>query len=128
MNTERAQKRPKNLARLLLSFGRILLRMANDELRRGHEFRTKTLSHACAFVMEGRPPCRPKLLRTGQSTSLQCFCSARMMKQILLRVTAMVPKVTLCERPEPRGVQFSRPREILFAQNPLDPDVDRERA
>ena len=51
-----------------------------------------------------------------------------MMKQILLCVTAMVPEVSLCERSKPRGVQFSRPREIAFAQNPLDPDVDRERA
>ena len=51
-----------------------------------------------------------------------------MMKEILLCVTAMVPKVSLCERLEPRGVQSSRPRKILFAQNPLDPDVDRERA
>jgi hypothetical protein len=51
-----------------------------------------------------------------------------MMKQILLRITAMVPEVSLCERSKARRVQFSRPREILFAQNPLDPDVDRERA
>src|SRR3981081_3867505 len=92
------------------------------------EFRTKTLSHACTFVMEGRPPCRPELLRAGQSPSFQCFCSPRVMKQILLGVTAVVPKVSLCERSKTRGVQFSRPREILFAQNPLDPDVDRERA
>jgi len=40
----------------------------------------------------------------------------------------MVAKVSLCERLEPGGVQSSRPRKILFAQNPLDPDVDRERA
>src|SRR2546421_162654 len=92
------------------------------------EFRTKTLSHACTFVMEGRPPCRPKFLRTGPSPSLQCFCHSCVMKQILLCVTAMVAKVSLCELPESCRVQSSRQREILFAQNSLDPDVDRERA
>ena len=46
MNAERDQNRPKNLARFLFSFGRIVLGMADDELRRGHEFRAKTLSHA----------------------------------------------------------------------------------
>ena len=40
----------------------------------------------------------------------------------------MVSKVSLCERAKARGVQFSRPRKIAFAQNPLDPDVYRERA
>src|SRR5437868_5823500 len=52
----------------------------------------------------------------------------RMMKQILLCVPAVFAKVFLCERPKPSGVQFSRARKILFAQDPLDPDIDRERA
>src|SRR2546430_15612410 len=102
--------------------------MANDELCRGHEFRTKTLSHTRTFVMEGRLPCRPKLLRTGQSPSLQCFCLPRVMKQILLGVTAMVAEVSLCERSQPRRVQSSRPRKVLFPQHPLDPNVDRKGA
>src|SRR5260370_8718182 len=33
---------------------------------------------------------------------------------------------SLCERLEPGGVQSSRPRKILFAQNPLDPDRSEE--
>ena len=40
----------------------------------------------------------------------------------------MVAEVLLCERLKPLGVQFSRARKILFAQDPLDPDVDREGA
>src|SRR5438874_873349 len=50
------------------------------------------------------------------------------MKQILLCVAAMFAEVSLCERLQPRRVQFSSSRKILFAQNPLDPDVDRKRA
>src|SRR6267143_2638620 len=88
----------------------------------------KTLSHAQTFVMEGRPQCRPRLLRTGQSPSLQRLVHARMMKQILLCVTAMVAEVLLCERQAAGGVQSSRPRKILLAQDPFDPDVDWERA
>jgi hypothetical protein len=40
----------------------------------------------------------------------------------------MGSEVFLCERSQPCGVQFSRPREILFSQDPLDPNVDWERA
>ena len=39
MNAERDQQRAKNFARLLFSFGRIVLGVADDELRRGHELR-----------------------------------------------------------------------------------------
>src|SRR5437764_1115578 len=53
---------------------------------------------------------------------------SRVMKQILLGVTAMVAEVSLCERSQPRGVQSSRPGKILFPQHPLDPDVDRKGA
>src|SRR5205807_85755 len=69
---------------------------------------------------------RPNLRRTGRSPSLQCFNSPRMVKQILLCVTAMVAEVSLCERTKPRRVQFSRPRKIVFPQDTLDPDVDWE--
>src|SRR5438874_2215184 len=53
---------------------------------------------------------------------------SRVMKQILLCVTAMVAEVLLCERPKTCRVQSSRSRKILFPQHPLDPDVDREGA
>jgi hypothetical protein len=36
MNKECGQKRPKNLARFLFSLLRVLRRMADDKLRRGH--------------------------------------------------------------------------------------------
>ena len=50
------------------------------------------------------------------------------MKQILLGITALLAKVFLCERLQPRRVQFSSARKILFSQHTLYPDVDRERA
>ena len=50
------------------------------------------------------------------------------MKQILLGIAAVFPKVLLCERAQPRCVQSSRPRKVAFAQDPLDPDIDREGA
>src|SRR2546430_3264328 len=102
--------------------------MANDEFRRGHEFRIKTLSHAgafCHFGRDGALRC-PRTPQRGIPTLV--FVLSRVMKQILLCVTAMVSKVSLCERSKPRGVQFSRSRKIPFAQYPLDPDIDRERA
>src|SRR5262245_49659157 len=48
------------------------------------------------------------------------------MKEILLGVTSMVSEVFLCERAKPGGVQSSRSRKILFPQDSLDPDIDRE--
>src|SRR5438105_11178571 len=86
------------------------------------EFRTKTLS----YTRDCDKRRRFRLSRADCAASSGGF--PRMMKQILLCVTAMVAKISLCERLEPGGVQSSRPRKILFAQNPLDPDVDRERA
>jgi hypothetical protein len=82
------------------------------------EFGTKTLSHA-------RDRDKPSALPLPLNLRL---IRPRVMKQILLCVTAMVPKVSLCERSKPSGVQFSRPGKIVFAQHPLNPDVDRERA
>src|SRR2546426_11785273 len=49
------------------------------------------------------------------------------MKEILLCITAVLGKVFLCERLQPRRLQFSSPRKIRFLQNALDPDIDRER-
>jgi hypothetical protein len=46
----------------------------------------------------------------------------------LLRVTAVLAEILLCERSQPCGVQFSRTGKVLSPQNPLDPDVDREGA
>src|SRR6202045_1991240 len=60
--------------------------------------------------------------------SINPFIHSRVMKQILLGIAAMLSKVLLCERSQPRCVQFSRARKVVFAQDPLDPDIDGEGA
>src|SRR5262249_28147950 len=118
MNPKCGQKRPNDLARLLFSLLGILRRVTDDKLRRGHEFRTKTLSHA-------RDCDKPTTVTLPAGL---CLTLAGVMKEILLGVASMVAEVFLCERPQPGGVQSSRPRKILFSQHPLNPDVDREGA
>jgi hypothetical protein len=51
-----------------------------------------------------------------------------MMKQILLRVTAIFAKIYLGEFAKLQGRHLFLPRKILLFQGPPDPDVDRERA
>src|SRR5260370_19958538 len=98
MDPERRQKRPKNFARFLFSLGRIVRGMTDDELRCGHEFRIKTLSHP--RILSFRPKWRNLLL----FPPFPCFDDgaapssfSSVMKQILLCVTAMVAEVFLCE-------------------------------
>src|SRR2546430_8126475 len=105
--------------------------MADDELCRGHEFGMNKLLHAGLFVMEGHALSCPTFFGGPSRTGIYGAAPSslpRVMKQILLGVTAMVAKVSLCERSQPRGVQSSRPRKVLFPQHPLDPDVDRKGA
>ena len=47
-----------------------------------------------------------------------------MMKQVLLRVTAVFAKIRFRKFAQPLFRDFFLPREILLFQNPLDPDVD----
>src|SRR6202011_3269351 len=49
-----------------------------------------------------------------------------MVKQILLRVASVVAEIFGRKRAEPRRCRFSFPGEILFSQDTLDPNVDRE--
>ena len=49
-----------------------------------------------------------------------------MMKQVLLRVTAVFAKICFRKFAQPRFRDFFLPRKILLSQNSLDPDVDRK--
>ena len=50
------------------------------------------------------------------------------MKEILLRVAAVLAEVAVAKCAQPRGGDFARAGEVFLAQNALDPDIDRERA
>src|SRR5215469_4056720 len=47
-----------------------------------------------------------------------------MMKQVLLRVTAVLAKMRLRKFAQLPGRDFLSARQITLSQNPLDPDVD----
>ena len=49
---------------------------------------------------------------------------SRVMKQILLRVTAVFAKIRFRKFAQPQFSHFFLPRKILLFQNPLDPDID----
>jgi hypothetical protein len=49
-----------------------------------------------------------------------------MMKQVLLRVTAMFAKISFRKFAQAAQSRFPFPRKIFFSQNALDPDIDRE--
>ncbi|HCP92112.1 MAG TPA: hypothetical protein DIT76_08730 [Spartobacteria bacterium] len=51
-----------------------------------------------------------------------------MMKQILLRVTAVFPEIQFRKRAQSLPRHFSFPRKIFLSQDALNPDVDREGA
>src|SRR6266571_4863960 len=51
-----------------------------------------------------------------------------MMKQVLLRVTAVVPEIRFRKRAQPLWRHFSFSRKIFLSQDALDPDVNREGA
>ena len=51
-----------------------------------------------------------------------------MMKQILLRVSAVFAEICSGKLAQITGRHFSFPREIFFLQDALDPDIDRESA
>ena len=88
------------------------------------------MNSAVVIKLEPEHYLTPEAVTNLPALPLSCLSltHSRVMKQVLLGITAMFAKVFLCERPQPCRVQFSRPRKILFPQNPLDPDVDRERA
>src|SRR5438067_7819913 len=69
----------------------------------------------------------------GLTTGRRCLhqragLSARMMKQILLRIAAVFTEISLTKSAQLRRSHFSFPRKIFLPQDPLDPHVDRERA
>src|SRR5262245_34502357 len=49
---------------------------------------------------------------------------SRVMKQVLLRVTAVFAKMRFSKFAKPQLSDFFLPRKILLFQNPLDPDID----
>ena len=53
---------------------------------------------------------------------------ARVMKQILLRVTAVFTEIFLCEGRQFTGFEFPPAGKIALLQNPLDPNIDRKSA
>src|SRR5690349_6586373 len=81
-------------------------------------FESKTLSHALAIVISLRLP----------AVAFAKASHSGVMKEILLGITTVLAEVLLCERSQLRRVQFSGPWKVLFAQDPLDPDVNRKRA
>jgi hypothetical protein len=52
----------------------------------------------------------------------------RVMKQILLRVSAVFAEISLGELPQPLRGHFLSTRKIMLPQNAFDPDIDRERS
>src|SRR6266481_2241423 len=50
----------------------------------------------------------------------------RLMKQILLRVSAVFTEISLGELLQPLRGHFLSTREIMLPQHALDPDIDRE--
>ena len=49
-----------------------------------------------------------------------------MMKQILLRVSAVFAEIGFRKLPQPLRGHFPSPRKIVLPQHALDPDIDRE--
>src|SRR5512144_3047314 len=50
----------------------------------------------------------------------------RVMKQILLRVSAMFAEISFGELPQPLRANFPSTRKIMLPQHALDPDINRE--
>src|SRR5262249_55210314 len=97
MNAERSQQRPKNLARSPFPLSRVVRRMANDELRRCHEFRIENIISGPSLCHGGTNSVSSQI----SARPLRSLTHPRVMKQILLRVPPMVAEVFLCERLEP---------------------------
>jgi hypothetical protein len=49
-----------------------------------------------------------------------------MMKQVLLRITAVFAEIGFGKFTQPLRGHFPSTRKVLLSQNPFDPDVDRE--
>src|SRR4051812_22112554 len=81
----------------------------------------------CAPPLRGPESYRSSIVLTnllpGGSTSRRPC----MMKQILLRVTAMFAEIFLHKLTQLQRCWFPFSRKILFPQHSLDPDIDRER-
>src|SRR5207244_11329930 len=103
-------------------------KMNSAVVMRADPQRVRTLSHMA---------CRDNLRPGGARAVVPDFFSADgaapssgagMMKQILLRIAAVLTEIVFGEFPQPRGFQFAHAIEILLAQHPLDPDINRKRA
>src|ERR1051326_229949 len=70
-----------------------------------------------------------KSYRTSPSLTTSPLTRAHpgVVKQILLRVAAVLSEIAVAKFPELLRRQLSFPRKILLAQDALDPDIDRKR-
>src|SRR5215475_2520122 len=80
----------------------------------------------------GRPALRAltrKALGVGRVTPcapLNSRSHPRVMKQILLRVSAVFAEISVGELAQPVQGHSLSPRKIMLSQHTLDPDIDRE--
>src|SRR6267143_570715 len=92
--------------------------------------RSEDLTNVLLGVASSFPPhfCNPERTRgTLRIPAAASLGLARVMKQVLLRVTTMRAKIGRRELSQRLRRHSGLCAEILFAQYPLDPDVDRKR-